>query len=585
VDKVDIPVYVMTSEYGAASQLEKIDMLDFAQLVALNKFERPGSEDALRDIKKQVWRNRGANPAQQPAEMPVFPTIASLFNDPGVNAFYQSMLAAINAKAGTSYETTNFTKVPADGVPRRKSLIPANRQRYLAEISETLRGYHKWVGEQKQIASSIYCCFIMLYDLGDTPPCRLESFEASKLTESGIAPEILALRKRFNELTKELDPKCREMLAATPELFKAYTDPENVYVVRGKEIRVENYRESLSHLKIPKVKLPSFSDWGDLLAWLLKENVPGGFPYTAGVFPYKREGEDPARMFAGEGPPAQTNARVHLLSEGQPAARLSTAFDSVTLYGEDPHERPDIYGKVGESGVSVCSVEDAEILYSGFDLCSPKTSVSMTINGPAPMILAFFMNTAIRQQVRKHLMESGKLKAARGGEIAWNDPRNFDQKWEEIRPLLDDAQYESIRAATLSQVRGTVQADILKEDQAQNTCIFSTEFALRMMGDVQSYFIDHQVRNYYSVSISGYHIAEAGANPISQLAFTLANGFTYAEYYLSRGMKIDDFAPNLSFFFSNGLDPEYAVIGRVARRIWAVAMKRLYGANERSQML
>ncbi|NUQ35706.1 MAG: methylmalonyl-CoA mutase, partial [Planctomycetaceae bacterium] len=631
VDMVDIPAYVMTREYGAATQLEKIDMLDFAKLVALNKFERPGSADALRDVKKQMWRNRGAKQSEKPEDMPAFPTIASQFNDPGVNAFYQALLAEISTISGKSYKTTHFTAIPKDGVPRKAGVIPAARVRYLSEISDSVRTYHKWVGEQQALASSLYSTWRVLADLGDEPPCRVEPYAKDKL-DAGKDATIKALRKRYNEVRAELAPECIKLMAECPELIESYTADENVYTVRGKDIRVANYTESLSHTKIPKVALPKFSDWGDWLAWQLRENVPGRFPFTAGTFPYKRQGEEPARMFAGEGPPYQTNRRFHLLAAGQPAARLSTAFDSVTLYGEDPHERPDIWGKVGESGVSICTVEDAEILYSGFDLCDPKTSVSMTINGPAPIILAFFMNAAIRQQVRKHLMEAGKLSAEYGvrsteskvssdkrkdsptphpaprtphslikGQTQkigveakaahaetgkeWWDPRNFSQSWEEIRALIDDAMYTKIAAQTLSTVRGTVQADILKEDQAQNTCIFSTEFALKMMGDVQEFFTKNDVKNYYSVSISGYHIAEAGANPVSQLAFTLANGFTYVEAYLARGMKVNDFAPNLSFFFSNGLDPEYSVIGRVARRIWAVAMKRLYGANERSQML
>ena len=590
---VDLSVYVMTSEFGAPSQLEKIDMLDLADMVAINKFERRGSEDALRDVRKQVWRNRGGKKDQKPQDMPVYATIASQFNDPGVNAFYQALLLKLSRITGRELSTRYFTQVPVENAPRVKGVIPGPRVRYLSEISESVRSHHKWAAEQQNIASSLGATYRVLCDLGDEPPCSLESYPSEKLLPDKRPREaahpasdaILPLRQRFNELLKDLAPECRQALAQWPQLRQSFVADENVYSVRGREIRVQNYVKTLSGTRLPKVSLPEYTDWGDLLLWILTENVPGSFPFTAGVFPYKRAGEDPTRMFAGEGPPERTNARFHLVSRGQPAARLSTAFDSVTLYGEDPHERPDIYGKVGESGVSITTVEDIEILYAGFDLCASNTSVSMTINGPAPMILAFYMNAAIRQQVRKVLMVEGKLKADSGHEKAWQDPRNFKQRWEEIRRLISDENYKKIAAATVSTVRGTVQADILKEDQAQNTCIFSIEFALKMMGDVQQWFIEHDVVNYYSVSISGYHIAEAGANPISQLAFTLANGFTYVEYYRSRGMDVNDFADNLSFFFSNGMDAEYSVIGRVARRIWAVAMKRLYGGNDRSQKL
>ncbi|MCC6149288.1 MAG: methylmalonyl-CoA mutase family protein [Planctomycetes bacterium] len=613
---VDISVYVMTSEFGAPSQLEKIDMLDLADMVAINKFERRGSEDALRDVRKQVWRNRGAKKDEKPQDMPVYATIASQFNDPGVNSFYQALLARIGKATGKELKTRYFTQVPQDGVPRLKGVIPGQRVRYLSEIAESLRTHHKWAREQQNIASSLGATWRVLKDLGDIPPEKLEPYAPEKLLApknpepktQNPTPAVMALRQRYNELVASLAPECRKLLAEWPQLKQSYVADENVYSVRGKEIRVQNYTKTLSGTKVPKVSLPEFTDWGDLLFWMLEENVPGQFPFTAGVFPYKRSGEDPTRMFAGEGPPERTNARFHLVSRGQPAARLSTAFDSVTLYGEDPHERPDIYGKVGESGVSITTVEDAEILYAGFDLCAPNNSVSMTINGPAPIILAFFMNAAIRQQVRKVLMVEGRLKPARppaklfsglkphetnsefrnqNSELsyAYLDPRCFDLRWEDIRKLISDEHYKKIVNATVSTVRGTVQADILKEDQAQNTCIFSIEFALKMMGDVQQWFIEHDVLNYYSVSISGYHIAEAGANPISQLAFTLANGFTYVEYYRSRGMDVNDFADNLSFFFSNGMDAEYSVIGRVARRIWSVAMKRLYGGNDRSQKL
>ena len=600
----DVSLYVMTPEFGAPTQLEKIEMLDFADLVALNKFERRGGKDALRDIRKQVWRNKGAPHDNLPETMPVFPTIAAQFNDLGVNALYMELLARLGKASGRELQTKYFSQVAGPEGPQQTTVVPGQRVRYLSEVGESVRGYHKWVEQQRVVAAKLGATYSVLQDLGDTSAEPLVA-----LKEDAKDASLLKLRKRYNELLGQLDKESIAELKAWPELQKNYTADENVYKVRDREIRVQNYVETLSHTKLPKVALPKYHDWGDVLVWLLEENVPGRFPYTGGVYPYKRSGEDPTRMFAGEGPAARTNARFHLVSEGQPAARLSTAFDSVTLYGEDPHERPDIYGKVGESGVAIFTVEEMEILYAGFDLCAPTTSVSMTINGPAPIILAFFFNAATRQQARKHLMEQGKLKPDRSPDslfvpirdpkslppemsdpnalrnAAWQDPRCFDKPWEEIRKLLSDEEFAKIEAATVSAARGTVQADILKEDQAQNTCIFSIEFALKMMGDVQQWFIDHNVRNYYSVSISGYHIAEAGANPITQLAFTLANGFTYVEAYRARGMDVNDFAPNLSFFFSNGVDAEYSVIGRVARRIWAVAMKRLYGANYRSQML
>jgi methylmalonyl-CoA mutase len=600
----NLSLYVMTAEFGAPTQLEKIEMLDFADLVVLNKFERRGSKDALRDIRKQVWRNKGAPANDAPETMPVFPTIAAQFNDLGVNALYLELLKRLSGASGRKLETRYFTQVCGPDGPEQKTVVPGKRIRYLSEVSETVRGHHKWAEQQRAIATRLGATYSVLQDLGDQPAAPL-----TPLDETHEDPAILRLRRRYNQLLTELDGASLSELRAWPELQKSYTAEENVYQVRGREIHVANYTRTLSGTELPKVALPKFHDWGDLLVWLLEENVPGRFPFTAGVYPYKRSGEDPTRMFAGEGPAERTNRRFHLVSEGQPAARLSTAFDSVTLYGEDPHQRPDIYGKVGESGVAIFTVEEMELLYAGFDLCAPTTSVSMTINGPAPIILAFFFNAATRQQARKFLMEQGRLKPARGPQrlfvpirdpkvvpaemsdphallkSAWQDPRCFDLPWEEIRKLLSEPEFERIEAETVSTVRGTVQADILKEDQAQNTCIFSIEFALKMMGDVQQWFIDHNVRNYYSVSISGYHIAEAGANPITQLAFTLANGFTYVEAYRARGMDVNDFAPNLSFFFSNGVDAEYSVIGRVARRIWAVAMKRLYGANDRSQML
>lgn len=534
----DLSMYVMTSEFGAPTQLEKIDMIDFADLIAINKFERKGSEDALRQVQKQYQRSREL--WEEPLEhMPVFGTIASQFNDLGTNSLFAALVAKINEKFGLDWETSyeQFVKTQKQNI-----VIPNDRRYYLREISETIRNYHKHAEQQALLATK-------WYQLEGTKALLPES-------ETALTASIDSLLEGVqNELTAE----SKRILKNWSALKEAYAGDELITKVRDKEIKTILRTESLSGLKIPKVALPNFKDYGEILRWVYKENVPGEFPYTAGVFPFKREGEDPKRQFAGEGTPERTNKRFHYLSKDDDAKRLSTAFDSVTLYGEDPHTRPDIYGKVGESGVSVCTLDDMKKLYAGFDLCAPSTSVSMTINGPAPIILAMFMNTAIDQQVQKREQELGRT--------------------------LTVEEFTETREQTLQVVRGTVQADILKEDQGQNTCIFSTEFALRMMGDIQQYFIDHKVRNYYSVSISGYHIAEAGANPISQLAFTLANGFTYVEYYLSRGMNIDDFAPNLSFFFSNGLDPEYTVIGRVARRIWAVVMREKYGANDRSQKL
>ncbi|MER2029817.1 MAG: fused isobutyryl-CoA mutase/GTPase IcmF [Solibacillus sp.] len=534
----DLSMYVMTSEFGAPTQLEKIDMIDFADLIAINKFERKGSEDALRQVQKQYQRSREL--WEEPLDhMPVFGTIASQFNDLGTNSLFAALVTKINEKFGLDWETSyeQFVKTQKQNI-----VIPNDRRYYLREISETIRNYHKHAEQQAALATK-------WYQLEGTKALLADS-------ETALTASIDSLLEGVqNELTAE----SKRILKNWNALKEAYAGDELITKVRDKEIKTILRTESLSGLKIPKVALPNFKDYGEILRWVYKENVPGEFPYTAGVFPFKREGEDPKRQFAGEGTPERTNKRFHYLSKDDDAKRLSTAFDSVTLYGEDPHTRPDIYGKVGESGVSVCTLDDMKKLYAGFDLCAPSTSVSMTINGPAPIILAMFMNTAIDQQVQKREQELGRT--------------------------LTVEEFTETREQTLQVVRGTVQADILKEDQGQNTCIFSTEFALRMMGDIQQYFIDHKVRNYYSVSISGYHIAEAGANPISQLAFTLANGFTYVEYYLSRGMNIDDFAPNLSFFFSNGLDPEYTVIGRVARRIWAVVMREKYGANDRSQKL
>ncbi|NUQ82083.1 MAG: methylmalonyl-CoA mutase family protein [Bacteroidetes bacterium] len=596
-DLVDVSVYVMTPEYGAASQLEKIDMLDLADLIVLNKFEKRGAEDALRDIRKTVQRNHNRW-SESPDDMPVFPTIASQFNDTGTNWLFDNLLLTLNRKTGTQFEVPGS---PDQRDPRKQIIIPPDRTRYLAEIADSVSSYKAYAGVQSEAASLAGACHQVLKHLGSQVPLPGDLYDKDDLFSDD--PAIETLRQRYQEAILELTSDSRDLIRTWEQTLHDYRDDIHHYEVRGQRIEVDNFTRSLSHVKIPKVSLPSWSDWGDLLRWQLLENVPGKFPFTAGVFEYKRKSEDPTRMFAGEGTPERTNRRFHYVSKGQPAARLSTAFDSVTLYGEDPARRPDIFGKIGNSGVSVCTVDDAKKLYSGFDLCAPTTSVSMTINGPAPMMLAFFLNAAIDQQVEKYIHQSGTLRDTQkliadryceaglpvpvyeGGLPEGNQGLGLALLGLSGDAVIPPQLYEKIRRDTLASVRGTVQADILKEDQAQNTCIFSTEFALRMMGDIQDYFIRNQVRNYYSVSISGYHIAEAGANPISQLAFTLANGFTYVEYYLSRGMKIDDFAPNLSFFFSNGIDPEYAVIGRVARRIWATAMKRRYGANERSQKL
>ncbi|MEH7480571.1 fused isobutyryl-CoA mutase/GTPase IcmF [Neobacillus drentensis] len=532
----DVSLYVMTSEFGAPSQLEKIDMIDFADLIVINKFERKGSEDARRQVQKQYQRSHMLF-EKDIDDMPVYGTIASQFNDLGTNALFAALIEKINDKMGTGW-VTSFSKNAL--VEKQNVIIPTDRRYYLREISETVRGYHKKAEEQANIARKLF---------------QLEG----AIEAVSDAAVIAALEVVKQEAEARLTPESRKIIDSWAQTKGAYSGDKFVTRIRDKEIITVLKTKSLSGLDIPKVVLPRYKDYGEILRWVYQENVPGSFPYTAGVFPFKREGEDPKRQFAGEGTPERTNRRFHYLSKDDEAKRLSTAFDSVTLYGEDPDYRPDIFGKIGESGVNVCTLEDMKKLYDGFDLCHPSTSVSMTINGPAPIILAMFMNTAIDQQVQRKEAELGRV--------------------------LTVEEFAEVRAYTLRTVRGTVQADILKEDQGQNTCIFSTEFALRMMGDIQQYFIEHLVRNYYSVSISGYHIAEAGANPISQLAFTLSNGFTYVEYYLSRGMNIDDFAPNLSFFFSNGLDPEYTVIGRVARRIWATVMRNKYGANERSQKL
>ncbi|PXV56073.1 methylmalonyl-CoA mutase [Dyella jiangningensis] len=601
VDLVDFPTYVMTSDYGAASQLEKIDMLDFAELVVLNKFDKRGAEDALRDVRKQWKRNRTAFTLTD-EQVPVYPTIASQFNDPGVTWMFTNLCRLLRDKLGLPAEKWSPNLDTTLKEPRATVLIPGSRVRYLAEIAEQGRGINKEIEREAEFASKAQHYYESLKELGDAHlPRELARYESEALHEEGADRTLLTLRQRYNAAIKELSHEAIHLLHDWPKRYKSVTEEVNEYKVRDKVIRVENYRESLSHQKIPKVAPPKTKDWGDLLRFLMRENLPGHYPYTGGVYPYRRTGEDPTRMFAGEGTPERTNRRFHYLSQGGAATRLSTAFDSVTLYGEDPAPRPDIYGKIGNSGVNIATLDDMKKLYSGFDLSAPTSSVSMTINGPAPIILAMFMNTAIDQNVEKYLKQDPARWAAAEKKIAAMFPHGRPQYSGELPKgneglglgllgvtgdqLVDAETYARIKEDTLQTVRGTVQADILKEDQAQNTCIFSTEFALRMMGDIQQYFVDHKVRNFYSVSISGYHIAEAGANPISQLAFTLSNGFTIVEYYLARGMRIDDFAPNLSFFFSNGMDPEYTVIGRVARRIWARAMRERYGASARSQMM
>jgi methylmalonyl-CoA mutase len=586
LDHSDVSLYVMTPEYGAATQLEKIDMLDFADVIALNKFDKRGALDALRDVKKQYQRNHQLWD-KKPEDMPVFGTIASQFNDPGTNQLYKHLMDKVVEKTGADLKSDfHITREMSEKI----FVIPPHRTRYLSEISEGNRGYDQWVNEQSETAQKLYAVTKTIESLGKT--------------NQDI---IKVLQAEFDRMKLNLDPKNWKLIESWAEKALRYREPVFKFKVRDKEIGIQTHTESLSHLQIPKVSLPRYEAWGDLLKWQLQENVPGEFPYTAGIYPFKREGEDPTRMFAGEGGPERTNRRFHYVSMGLPAKRLSTAFDSVTLYGNDPDYRPDIYGKIGNSGVSVCCLDDAKKLYSGFNLADPRTSVSMTINGPAPMLLGYFLNAAIDQQCEIYIKKNGledevnkKIKSLQAslsgegrGEVPsyqgalpkGNDGLGLMLLGVTGDQVLPAGVYEKIKTETLQQVRGTVQADILKEDQAQNTCIFSTEFALRLMGDVQQYFIEKNIRNFYSVSISGYHIAEAGANPITQLAFTLSNGFTYVEYYLSRGMDINEFAPNLSFFFSNGIDPEYSVIGRVARRIWAKAMKNKYGANARAQML
>ncbi|MBW2274881.1 MAG: methylmalonyl-CoA mutase family protein [Deltaproteobacteria bacterium] len=594
VDLVDLSVYVMTPDFGAPSQLEKIDMIDLADLVVLNKYDRQGARDALRDVRKQWKRNR-ADFDRPDDSIPVFPAIARQWDDPGVERLYEALREGLT-KAGARVFEREAREV--SGEVAGGSLIPARRSRYLADIAESVRGYREGSARQSSQAATADGIARALGELGEAVPARAVGFGESGLETQGQGDASVAtLRERHDALLAGLAPELREQLRGWSETREHYLAEEQAYLVRGKEIRVVNHVESLSGSAIPKVALPRSEDWGELVRYLALENLPGCFPFAAGVFPFRRAGEDPARMFAGEGGPERTNRRFHFLCEGQPAARLSTAFDSVTLYGRDPAERPDVFGKVGNSGVSICTLDDAKKLYSGFDLCAPETSVSLTINGPAPMVLAFFLNAAIDQQVERHLGETGQLEAVRerlGGDAlpryAGDRPPAHDGLGLGLLGIpgdraVDADTYARIKTDVLQRVRGTVQADILKEDQAQNTCIFSTEFALKVMGDIQEYFNREQVSNFYSVSVSGYHMAEAGANPISQLAFTLANGFTFVEYYLARGMEVDDFAPNFSFFFSNGLDAEYNVIGRVARRIWAIAMRERYGASERSQKL
>ncbi|MEY4292630.1 MAG: hypothetical protein RIQ61_1007, partial [Bacteroidota bacterium] len=585
-DYCDASLYVMTPEYGAATQLEKIDMLDFADVVVINKFDKRGAMDALRDVKKQYQRNHKRFD-EDIDQMPVFGTIASQFNDPGTNTLYRSLMEIICRKTKADLQSSFMN---SDEMSEKVFIIPPARVRYLSEISENNRTYADWVKEQAALAQK-------LFSIQKT----IDTLKQENIEDKDRL--IKVLEQTYQNLLLSLDPKNKHILENWTLKKRLFQDEYYVFKVRDKELKIKTHSTSLSHNEIPKVAVPKFEAWGEVLHWVLTENFPGEFPYAAGIYPFKREGEDPTRMFAGEGGPERTNKRFHYVSLGMPAKRLSTAFDSVTLYGQDPDYRPDIFGKVGNAGVSICCLDDAKKLYSGFRLADPKTSVSMTINGPAPTMTAFFMNAAIDQECEIYIKENGLEKEVvakidaiykakginrpsyNGALPEGNDGLGLLLLGVTGDQVLEPAVYNTIKQATLKAVRGTIQADILKEDQAQNTCIFSTEFSLRVMGDMQQYFISQQVRNFYSVSISGYHIAEAGANPISQLAFTLANGFTYVEYYLSRGMDINDFAPNLSFFFSNGVDPEYSVIGRVARRIWAKAMKLKYGANERSQML
>jgi len=589
-DHSDVSLYVMTPEYGAGTQLEKIDMLDFADIIALNKFDKRGGMDALRDVKKQYRRNRNLwNEDVKDDHLPVFGTIASQFNDPGVNQLYKAIMDKIARKTGIDLKSDfEISKEMSEKI----YIIPPERNRYLSEITETIRGYNQWVNEQADVAGKLYSI--------DQSVKAIEETDVPEINREELKKQLETL---YKEVEFSLDGRNKKILENWDKKVRKYKDEYYVYKVRDKEIKIDTHVESLSQTIVPKISMPKYKGWGDVLRWNLQENVPGEFPYTAGVFPFKREGEDPTRMFAGEGGPERTNKRFHYVSIDQPAKRLSTAFDSATLYGSDPDRRPDIYGKIGNAGVSICCLDDAKKLYSGFHLADPKTSVSMTINGPAPIMAAFFMNAAIDQEceiyikknnleekvhkkIKQIYKEKGVERPAYQGELPeGNDGLGLFLLGVTGDQVLPKEVYDKIKAETICRVRGTVQADILKEDQAQNTCIFSTEFALRMMGDIQDYFIENNVRNFYSVSISGYHIAEAGANPITQLALTLSNGFTFVEYYLSREMDIDKFGPNLSFFFSNGMEPEYAVIGRVARRIWSKAMKLKYKGNSRSQML
>lgn len=606
MDHSDVSLYVMTPEFGAATQLEKIDMLDFADLVALNKFDKRGALDAIRDVKKQYQRNHNLWD-KNPDDMPVFGTIASQFNDPGMNTLYKAIMDKIVEKTDSDLKSTfEITREMSEKI----FVIPPHRTRYLSEIAENNRSYDESALSQQKVAQKLYGIFKTIESVsGKIPEINKAGIDDTTVLPSGIQEHdenrifLNLLLNQFDKVKMDLDPYNWEIILNWDEKVNKYKNPVYTFKVRDKEIKIATHTESLSHIQIPKIALPKYEAWGDILRWNLQENVPGEFPFASGLYPFKREGEDPSRMFAGEGGPERTNKRFHYVSAGLPAKRLSTAFDSVTLYGNDPDIRPDIYGKIGNAGVSICCLDDAKKLYSGFDLVHALTSVSMTINGPAPMLLGFFMNAAIDQQCEYYIKENDLEKEV-GAKInkIYKESGLERPKYQGDLPegnnglglmllgvtgdqVLPLEVYNEIKVKTLSQVRGTVQADILKEDQAQNTCIFSTEFALRLMGDVQEYFITKNVRNFYSVSISGYHIAEAGANPITQLAFTLSNGFTYVEYYLSRGMSINDFGPNLSFFFSNGVDPEYSVIGRVARKIWAKAMKNKYGANERAQML
>ena len=597
IDHSDVSLYIMTPEFGAATQLEKIDMLDFADLVAINKFDKRGALDAIRDVKKQYQRNHNMWDTN-PDLMPVFGTIASQFNDPGTNQLYKSVMDTIAERTSKDLKSNfEITKEMSEKV----FVIPPNRTRYLSEIAESNKLYDAKSTTQREVAQKLYGMFKTIETLsGAMPVLTTVGIEIIGTENPELSKVLLA---EFDKFKRNLDPYNWDVIFTWDAKVNKYKNPVYSFKVRDRELKIQTHSESLSHTQIPKVALPKYQAWGDILYWVLQENVPGEFPFASGLYPFKREGEDPTRMFAGEGGPERTNRRFHYVSKGMPAKRLSTAFDSVTLYGNDPGHRPDIYGKIGNAGVSICCLDDAKKLYSGFDLSHPSTSVSMTINGPAPMLLGFFMNAAIDQNCEKYIKENDLEHAVEAKKKELFDAKGLERpSYNGPLPegndglglmllgmtgdqILPQEVYDQIKAQTLSQVRGTVQADILKEDQAQNTCIFSTEFALRLMGDVQEYFIQKNVRNFYSVSISGYHIAEAGANPITQLAFTLANGFTYVEYYLSRGMNINDFGPNLSFFFSNGIDPEYAVIGRVARKIWAKALKYKYDANERAQML